>query len=223
MGPAATTVVTDKDQRLALGKSLAAINNNLDTISSMKNVVANAYSPGTWFSDKVNNVFVPVSGGLVKPNFNTADAVSKLRTYFSLIAKGSAAAAETGRVSNQQEEWARENGSALDDPTAFFKNPEIAAKTLNSMESMQRNMRQNILSQLGYVNDNLVMDTPSTGTKNDPFVIPTDPASQKSMFTFLGSSIGKKANPNAQVFLKLPNGEVRAFNPSGLQQLLGDK
>jgi hypothetical protein len=146
-----------------------------------------------------------------------------LRTYFSLIAKGSAAAAENGRVSNQQEEWARQNGTALEDPTAFFKNPELAAKTLNSMEAVQRNIRQNILSQLGYVSDNLVMDTPSIGTKNDPFVIPADPADQKSMFTFLGSSIGKKASPNAQVFLKLPNGEVRPFNPSALQQLLGAK
>ena len=222
-GAAATALVTDKAQRLELGKSLAAIDNNLATISSMKNVVQNAYSPGTWFSDKVNNVFVPVSGGLIKPNFNTADAATKLRTYFSLIAKGSAAAAENGRVSNQQEEWARQNGTALEDPTAFFKNPELAAKTLNSMEAVQRNTRQNILSQLGYVSDNLVMETPSIGTKNDPFVIPADLADQKSMFTFLGSSIGKKASPNAQVYLKLPNGEVRAFNPSSLQQLLGAK
>jgi uncharacterized SAM-dependent methyltransferase len=88
---------------------------------------------------------------------------------------------------------------------------------------VQRNTRQNILSQLGYVSDNLVMETPSIGTKNDPFVIPADPADQKSMFTFLGSSIGKKAPPNAQVFLRLPNGEVRAFTPSGLQQLIGAK
>jgi len=222
-GAAATALVTDKAQRLELGRSLAAIDNNLATISSMKNVVQNAYSPGTWFSDKVNNVFVPISMGTIKPNFNTADASTKLRTYFSSIAKGSAAAAENGRVSNQQEEWARQNGTALEDPTAFFKDPELAAKTLNSMEAVQRNTRQNILSQLGYVSDNLVMETPSTGTKNDPFIIPADPADQKSMFTFLGSSIGKKANPNAQVYLKLPDGQVRAFNPSGLQQLLGGK
>jgi hypothetical protein len=222
-GAAATTVVTNKDQRLELGKSLAAIDNNLATISSMKNVVASGYSPGTWVSDKVNNVFVPLSGGLIKPNFNTADASTKLRTYFNLISKGSAAASESGRISNQQQEWERENGSALQDPTAFFKNPELAAKTLNSMEAVQRNTRQNILSQLGYVSDNLVMETPSIGTKNDPFVIPADPADQKSMFTYLGGSIGKKASPNAQVFLRLPNGEVRAFTPSGLQQLIGAK
>lgn len=222
-GAAATTMVTNKDQRLELGKALSAIDNNLATISSMKNVVASGYSPGTWVSDKVNNVFVPLSGGLIKPNFNTADASTKLRTYFNSISKGSAAASESGRISNQQQEWERENGSALQDPTAFFKNPELAAKTLNSMEAVQRNTRQNILSQLGYVSDNLVMETPSIGTKNDPFVIPADPAEQKSMFTFLGGSIGKKAPPNAQVFLKLPNGEVRAFNPSGLQQLIGGK
>jgi len=222
-GAAATTMVTDKNQRLELGKSLTQIDNNLRTIQQMKNLVQNAYSPGTWFSDKVNNVFVPISMGTIKPNFNTADAASKLRGYFSALSRGSAAAAESGRISNQEQEWERQNGSAYADPVAFFKNPELAAKALGGQEAVQRNMRQDVLSQLGYVSDNLVMDTPSIGTKNDPFVIPADPADQKSMFTFLGSSIGKKAPPNAQVFLRLPNGEVRAFTPSGLQQLIGAK
>ena len=222
-GAAATTMVTDKNQRLELGRSLTQIDNNLRTIQQMKNLVQNAYSPGTWFSDKVNNIFVPISMGTIKPNFDTANAASQLRGYFSALSRGSAAAAESGRISNQEQEWERQNGSAYADPAAFFKNPELAAKALGGQEAVQRNMRQDVLSQLGYVKDNLVMDTPSIGTKNDPFVIPADPADQKSMFTFLGSSIGKKAPPNAQVFLRLPNGEVRAFTPSGLQQLIGAK
>jgi len=223
LGTSPTTMVTDKTQRLELGKALSQIDNNLDNIQQMRNLVQNAYSPGTWFSDKVNNIFVPVSGGAIKPNFNTADAVSKLRNYFSAISRGSAAAADSGRVSNLEQTWARENGSIYADPEGFLRNQELAAKGLAGLEAVQRNMRQTIGAQLGYVKDNLVMDTPSIGTKNDPFVIPADPEGQKIMFTFLGSTIGKKASPNAQVFLKMPNGEMRAFNPSSLQQLIGGK
>ena len=223
MGQAPTAVVTDKESRLKLGQALSAIDNNLNTIGQMKNTVANAYSPGTWVSNKVNNIFVPVSGGLLKPNFNTADAATKLRSGFTSVAKGSAAAQDTGRVAVQQQEWEQNNLAALQDPTAFFSNPEIAAITLNSLEATQRNARQSILTQLGYEKNNYVMDTPNIGTKNDPFVIPTDKDSQQSMFTFLGSTIGKTTNPNALIYLKMPNGNVNAFKPAQLQGLMGTK
>ena len=223
LGQAPTAVVTDKETRLKLGQALASIDNNLNTIGQMKNTVANAYSPGTWVSNKVNNIFVPVSGGLIKPNFDTADAVTKLRSGFTSVAKGSAAAQDTGRVAVQQQEWEQENLAALKDPTAFFSDPEIAAKTLNSLEATQRNARQSILTQLGYEKNNYVMDTPNTGTKNNPFLIPTEKDLQQSMFTFLGSTIGKTTNPNALIYLKMPNGNINAFKPAQLQGLMGTK
>lgn len=220
-GPSPTTVVTDKEGRVALGRSLAMIDNNLKTIEGMKGVVQNAYSPGTWFADKVNNIFVPISGGLLKPNFDTAGAVTQLKNDFSRVTKNSAAAAESGRISNQQQEWERENASMLANPAGFFENPELAAKNLGSLEATNRNMRQQILTQLGYESNDYVMRTPNTGTKNDPYQISSDPREQQIMFNFLGSTFGRVQDPKAVVYLRLPNGKVDAFNPSQLRAQTG--
>jgi hypothetical protein len=78
-GEAPTTVETNKDERIKLGNALRNIDSNLATIDSMKGTVERAYSPGTWFADKVNNIFVPISGGLIRPNFDTAGAVTQLK------------------------------------------------------------------------------------------------------------------------------------------------
>ena len=220
-GEAPTTVETNKDERIKLGNALRNIDNNLSTIDSMKSTVERAYSPGTWFADKVNNVFVPISFGVIKPNFDTAGAVTQLKNDFSKVTKNSAAAAESGRISNQQQEWERENAGMLANPAGFFEDPELAAKNLTSLEATNRNMRQQILTQLGYEKNDYVMTAPNTGTKNDPYVISSDPREQKIMFNFLGSTFGRVQDPKAVVYLKLPNGKVDAFNPSQLRAQTG--
>lgn len=220
-GEAPTFVERNTPQRIKLGDALRNIDNNLSTIDNMKSSVQNAYSPGTWFADKVNNIFVPISGGLIKPNFDTATAVTQLRKGFSDLTKNSAAAAESGRISNQQQEWERENAGMLANPAGFFENPELAAKNLASLEATNRNMRQQILTQLGYEKNDYVMTAPNTGTKNDPYVISSDPREQKIMFNFLGSTFGRVQDPKAVVYLKLPNGKVDAFNPSQLRAQTG--
>lgn len=220
-GEAPTTVETNKEERIKLGNALRNIDNNLSTIDSMKSTVERAYSPGTWFSDKVNNIFVPISGGLIKPDFDTAGAITQLKNDFSKVTKNSAAAAESGRISNQQQEWERENAGMLANPAGFFENPELAAKNLTSLEATNRNMRQQILTQLGYETNDYVMVAPNTGTKNDPYVISSDPREQQIMFNFLGSTFGRVQDPKAVVYLKLPNGKVDAFNPSQLRGQTG--
>ena len=220
-GEAPTFIETNKEESIKLGNALRNIDNNLTTIERMKSTVERAYSPGTWFSDKVNNIFVPISGGLIKPNFDTAGAVTQLRKDFSDLTKNSAAAVESGRISNQQQEWERENAGTVANPAGFFENPELAAKNLASLEATNRNMRQQILTQLGYEKNDYVMITPNTGTKNDPYVISSDPKEQKIMFNFLGSTFGRVQDPKAVVYLKLPNGKVDAFNPSQLRAQTG--
>jgi len=220
-GEAPTTVETNKDERVKLGNALRNVDNNLNLIDNMKNTVQSAYSPGTWFADKVNNIFVPISGGLLRPNFDTATAVNQLKDGFSKVTRGSAAAAESGRISNQQQEWERENAGMLANPAGFFENPELAAKNLTSLEATNRNMRQQILTQLGYEKNDYVMTAPNTGTKNDPYVISSDPREQQIMFNFLGSTFGRVQDPKAVVYLKLPNGKVDAFNPSQLRGQTG--
>ena len=91
---------------------------------------------------------------------------------------------------------------------------------MSSMEAQLRNARQQVLTQLGYVKNDYVMQPAPTGTQNDPFVIPADPADQQRMFTFLGSTIGTLQDPRAMVYLRMPNGRVEAFNPTQLKGLI---
>ena len=220
-GPAPTTVETDKSERVKLGNTLRSLDNSLSTLDNLKGTYAQLYSPGTWFQDKVNNLLVPVSGGVVRPDVNQAEAATRISTGMNAIMKNIAAANDSGRVAVQEQQWARDTAKGITDPTAFFSNKELAAAQMNAMEAELRNKRQQVLSQLGYVKNDYVMRTPNTGTQSDPFVIPTDPAQQKIMFTFLGSSLGKLQDPRAQVYIRMPNGTVSPFSPTQLRGLIG--
>lgn len=220
-GQAPTTLVTDKAQRLELGKTLTALENSLKTLDNLKGVYTSAYGPGAWFQDKVNNLWVPIAADAIggRPNFDVADAATRITTGLNSIMKNIASANDGGRVAVQEQEWVRENSKGISDPTAFFRDKELAAKQFGSTEAMLRNARQQVLTQLGYEGNDYVMNTPNTGTKNDPFVIPADPAQQRTMFTFLGSTVGKLQDPRAVVYLRMPNGKVDAFNPTQLRAL----
>jgi hypothetical protein len=219
-GQAPTTIETDKAERIKLGNTLRSLDNSLSTLDNLKGVYTSAYGPSTWFSDKVNNLLVPVDPtGLVKPNFDTADAATRISTGMNSLLKSIASANDGGRVAVQEQEWVRETAKGISNPTAFFADKELAAKQFGSMEAMLRNARQQALTQLGYEGNDYVMRTPNTGTKNDPFIISSDPAQQKPMFTFLSSTIGRLQDPRAVVHLRMPNGTVQQFNPTQLRAL----
>ena len=219
-GAAPTTMETDKAERIKLGNTLRSLDNSLSTLDNLKGVYTSAYGPNAWFSDKVNNLLVPIDPtGLVKPNFDTADAATRISTGMNSLLKNIASANDGGRVAVQEQEWVRETAKGISNPTAFFADKELAAKQFGSTEAMLRNARQQVLTQLGYEGNDYVMRTPNTGTKNDPFIIPSDPAQQQPMFTFLGSTIGKLQDPRAVVHLRMPNGTVQQFNPTQLRAL----
>lgn len=222
-GQAPTSVETDKGERVKLSSTLRALDNSLSTLDNLKGTYTNLYSPGTWFVDKVNNLIVPVSGGLVRPDVNQADAAQRVQTGMNSILKSIASANDNGRVAVQEQEWARDTAKGISDPAAFFQNKELAAKGFSSMEAMLRNARQQVLTQLGFESNDYAMRTPSTGTQNDPFVIPADKADQQRMFTFLGSTIGKLQDPKAMVYVQMPNNTVQQFNPTQLRGLIGNQ
>jgi hypothetical protein len=219
-GQAPTAVETNKDERVKLTGTLRSLDNTLSTLDGLKGIYTQAYGPGAWFSDKVNNLLVPISPtAVVRPNLDLTDAASRISVGMNSILKNMASANDGGRVAVQEQEWARETAKGISDPTKFFADKEIAAKQFNSMEAMLRNARQQVITQLGYEKNDYVMNTPSTGTQSDPFVIPTDPEQQKRMFTFLGSTIGKVQDPRATVYLRMPNNSIQAFNPTQLRGL----
>lgn len=220
MGEAPTAIVTDKAGRLELGGTLAAYNNSLKSIEIAKNSLSQLYSPGTFFVDKINNLIVPIDfTGAVKPDLNQEAAKTTLMTLQNTLSKSIASANNSGRTAVQEQEWARQLTEAIANPTGFFKDRELAAKTLTAIETSIRNSRQETLTQLGFEKNDYVMRTPNTGTKNDPFVISSDPAQQKPMFTFLGRTVGKLQDPRAVVHLRMPNGTVQQFSPTQLRAL----
>jgi len=220
-GPAPTTLETDKAERVKLGNTLRSLDNSLSTLDNLKGTYAQVYGPGTWFTDKVNNLFVPVSAGAIRPDVNLTDASTRISTGMNTIMKSIAAANDGGRVAVQEQEWARDTAKGINDPTAFFSNKEIAAKQFAAMEAMLRNARQQVLTQLGFEGNDYVMATPNTGTQSDPFVYPSDPEGQRRMSTFLGSTIGTIQDPRATVYIKMPDGTVVSRNPATLKRLLG--
>lgn len=220
-GPAPTTLETDKAERIKLGNTLRSLDNSLATLDNLKGTYSQVYGPGTWFNDKVNNLFVPVSAGVIRPDVNLTDASTRISTGMNSILKNIASANDGGRVAVQEQEWARETAKGINDPTAFFANKEIAAKQFAAMEAMLRNSRQQVLTQLGFEGNDYVMSTPNTGTKSDPFVYPSDPEGQRRMSTFLGSTIGTIQDPRATVYIRMPDGTVVSRNPATLKRLLG--
>jgi hypothetical protein len=220
-GAAPTTQERDKAERVKLGNTLRSLDNSLATLDNLKGTYAQVYGPGAWFNDKINNLFVPVSAGTIRPDVNLTDAATRVSTGMNSILKNIASANDGGRVAVQEQEWARDTAKGINDPTAFFSNKEIAAKQFAAMEAMLRNSRQQVLTQLGFEGNDYVMSTPNTGTQNDPFNIPADPEAQKRMFTFLGSTIGTIQDPRATVYVRMPNGTTQAFNPTALRGLIG--
>jgi hypothetical protein len=223
-GQAPTTVETDKGERIKLTNTLRSLDNSLSTLDNLKGTYTSLYSPGTWFQDKVNNLIVPIDPtGLVRPDVNQADAASRIQTGLNSVLKNIASANDGGRVAVQEQEWVRDNAKGISSPTAFFQNKELAAKGFASTEAMLRNARQQVLTQLGYESNDYAMRTPNTGTQNDPFVIPADKDSQRIMFNFLGSTIGKLQDPKATVFVQMPNNTIQQFNPTQLRGLIGNQ
>ena len=219
-GPAPTTVETDKGERVKLGNSLRSLDNSLRMLNDVRGTYSQLYSPGTWVQDKINNIIVPVSGGMVRPDVNQAASATRIASALNMVQKQIASANDSGRVAVQEQEWAREMLGGLTNPTAFFSNKDIAAKQFAAMEAQLRNARQQVLTQLGYESNDLTMATPSTGTQTDPFVVPTDPQQQQMMFRYLSSTIGASQDPRAMVYLQLPNGRIDAFNPVQLRGLV---
>ena len=222
-GEAPTAMETDKGERLKLTASLRALDDSLSRLDNLKGTYAQLYSPGTWFQDKVNNVLVPVSFGLIRPDVNQAAAQQQLTAGLQDVMRGIATANDNGRVAVQEQKWVRDSNNNILFPVGFFENKELAAKGIEGLYTDAVNARQRVLTQLGYEKNDYVRRVASTGTQSDPFVIPADKDSQRIMFNYLGSTIGKMQDPKAMVYVKMPNNTIQQFNPTQLRGLIGNQ
>jgi hypothetical protein len=222
-GPAPTAREENTAERTKLGNTLRNLDNSLRMLDDVTDQYTQLYSPGTWFQDKVNNIIVPISGGVVRPDVKQVDAATRISTALNTITKQIAAANDSGKVAVQEQEWARGMLGGLTEPTAFFGNKDIAAKQFGSMRTQLLNARQQVLTQLGFITDDLVTDTPSTGTKIDPFVISSDPQERDRMHRYLASTFGQITDPNARIWIQDSNGRLGQTTPAQLRSLVGQK
>jgi hypothetical protein len=218
LGPANTVVAKDPKQRAKIEEDMNIIAGQLATVRGMKDVVGNAYSPGTFFTGVKNQYFVPLlPDAIVSPDVNKAQVVSVLKNGFSDLARGRAS--QDGKLSVQQEKWQRENDEPIAKPDGLLQNPELAAKVLETKENSLLNEWYSSATKLGVFDRNRVRDTPPTGTKNDPFTVSSDPAAQRQMYNFLANTFGNVQNPNAVIHVRMPNGKLQQYTASQLRGL----
>ena len=222
-GEAPTAMETDKGERLKLTASLRALDDSLSRLDNLKGTYAQLYSPGTWFQDKINNILVPVTGGLIRPDVNQAAAQQQLTAGLQDVMRGIATANDNGRVAVQEQKWVRDSNNNILFPVGFLENKELAAKGIEGLYTDAANARQRILTQLGYEKNDYVRRVASTGTQNDPFVIPQDPEQRQIMKNFLTSTIGRIQDPKATITLKMPDNTLRNVSPPDLLRLMGSQ
>jgi hypothetical protein len=94
-----------------------------------------------------------------------------------------------------------------DKPGTFFADPETALARMLTVRTDIANQRLTTAQQLGWVNQDIQLEVPNLGTKNDP--IPVDKLSYVSNLA--------KENPKGQVYIMTPKG-VQQVLLSTLQQ-----
>jgi hypothetical protein len=216
-GQAPQTPETDKGERIKLTKKVRDLDESLGILENIKSNLTGAYGPGAWYSSFENNMLVPVTP--LSPNVTDEAKKTAINQGLNRLMTKIASADTEGRTSV----FAQEQVNAILPAKAgtFFQDAEVNAARFNALQALIQNQRQETLAQLGYVTQELTMTAPSTGTKNDPFVLGADEASQQNMLRFLGGTIGKVTDPNALVYIKTPDGTVRPFKASELRNSLG--
>jgi hypothetical protein len=220
LGPAATVVTKDPKQRVKIEEDMNQIQGQLNTLRGMKDVVNQAFGPSTFFTGIKNEYFVPLlPDAIVSPNVNKAQVISVLKNGFSELSRGRAS--QDGRLSVQQEKWQRENDEPIANPGGLLQNAELAAKVLQTKETALLNEWYNSATKLGVFDRNRVIDTPPTGTKNDPFMMPTDAAGNAQMQAYLRSTFGSVRDPNIKIYIR-DQGTGKLFDLS-VQNLLNPR
>jgi hypothetical protein len=216
-GQAPQTPETDKAARVTLTKKVRDLDESLGILENIKAQLSGAYGPGAWYSSFENNMLVPIT----PLNPNVADEAKKtaINQGLNRLMTKIASADTEGRTSV----FAQEQVNTILPAKAgqFFQDAEVNAGRFNALQALIMNQRQEALAQLGYVSQELTMNTPSTGTKNDPFTLPADEQGQANMLRFLGGTIGKVTDPNALVYIRTPDGTVRPFKASELRNTGG--
>lgn len=208
-------LLKDKSAREKAAGEISDIDSALTQLDNIAPVLERAYGPGSFVSKIREGIFVPL-GVNTKPT--DVKALSQAQQLYAGLRSSMArvAGGDTSRLSNQEQEWAQETLGAK--PGSFFSDPEQAAKQMLTMRTYLQNLRMVKGAALGYTDTLVQSEVPNTGTRNDPFVVPTDPAKQVTLAGYITDAF--RTRPEGSVYLRLPNGKVDQFPVRSLVDLI---
>ena len=228
-GPIAQAlIVKDPKRRGDLVETVGHFDDSINKIDILQKNINKAFGGRAFMTDKYNNYVVPLIPGGDVVNVDRQKAIEEFKQAQESLGKSLAMADRSGRLTVQQEKWARE---ALDiAPAAFFTDPQLAAARLNQARAGLLNSRQGVVEQLGGTTSRLIARPLPLGTDNDPFVIPADPKGQQAMVNFLTGSFARTMDPNAKITVRAPDqldangrvlsrGGLRYMTPAELMSL----
>ena len=203
-GPVAQAlIVKDPKRRGELVETVGHFDDSINKIDILQKNINKAFGGRAFGVDKYNNYILPfVPGGNIQWT-DRQRSVEEFKQAQESLGKSLAMADRSGRLTVQQEKWARE---ALDiAPAAFFTDPQLAAARLNQARAGLLNSRQGVVEQLGGTTSRLIARPMPLGTDNDPFVIPADSQGQQAMFNFLRGSFARTMDPNGKITVRAPD------------------
>ena len=203
-GTTSQTINTDKGTRERLANEVGRQEAALRSIDTAIKDYTTAFGPGAFVTNLKNNTLVPVVPFL-NPDVIAEKKRTQILSSFNTAAKAIARTGDTGNIAVAEQTAAT---SLLGDkPGTFFSDPETALARMMAVRTDIANQRLTTAQQLGWVNQDIQLEVPNLGTKNDP--IPVD---KLSYVTNLA-----KENPKGQVYIMTPKG-VQQVLLSTLQQ-----
>ena len=192
-GGTSQTLNTDKGTRERLATEIGRQESALASIDSALTDYTKAFGPGAFITNFKNNTLVPVVPFL-NPDVIAEKKRAQILGAFNTAAKAIARTGDTGNIAVAEQAAA---ASILGDkPGTFFSDPETALARIMTVRTSLANQRLATAQQLGWVNQDIQLEVPNLGTKNDP--IPTDKLSYVSNLA--------KDNPTGQVYIMTPKG-----------------
>jgi hypothetical protein len=203
-GTTSQTINTDKPTRERLANEIGRQEAALRSIDTAIKDYTSAFGPGAFITNLKNNTLVPVVPFL-NPDVISEKKRTQILTSFNTAAKAIARTGDTGNIAVAEQTAA---ASLLGDkPGTFFADSETALARMLTVRTDIANQRLTTAQQLGWINQDIRLEVPNLGTKNDP--IPVD---KLSYVTNLA-----KDNPKGQVYIMTPKG-VQQVILSTLQQ-----
>jgi hypothetical protein len=192
-GTTSQTINTDKGTRERLANEVGRQEAALRSIDTAIKDYTTAFGPGAFVTNLKNNTLVPVVPFL-NPDVIAEKKRTQILSSFNTAAKAIARTGDTGNIAVAEQTAAT---SLLGDkPGTFFSDPETALARMMAVRTDIANQRLTTAQQLGWVNQDIQLEVPNLGTKNDP--IPVDKLSYVSNLA--------RENPKGQVYIMTPQG-----------------